>query len=98
VFTHLPINAIVRCMSAVANALAPDGRFFASWFEAREPAWLAPLVHAPGDVVTHYDRDPFHYAFAEIEWMARLAHLRATRIGDWNHPRGQQMASFTRDD
>lgn len=97
-FTHLPMNQIVRCLVEVARVLARGGRFFATWFEAPQPAWLHPIVHTPGDIVTEYDSDPFHYAFAELEWMARSAHLRAVRIGDWNHPRGQKMAVFTRDE
>lgn len=94
VFTHLPMNAIVRCLAEVRGTLAPGAAFYATYFEAPRPAWLEPVAHAPGDIVTHYDRDPFHYAFDEIAALARFAGLTATRIGDWGHPRGQRMAAF----
>ena len=94
VFTHLPMNAIVRCLAEVGATLAPGAVFYATYFEAPRPAWLAPLAHAPGDIVTQYDSDPFHYAFDEIATLARFAGLAARRIGDWGHPRGQRMAAF----
>lgn len=93
-FSHLPMNKIVRCLCEVARVLAPGARFHASFWEAPHPAHLAPLTHAPAGIVTRYDADSYHYAFAEIAWMAGLAGLRAELVGDWGHPRGQQMASF----
>lgn len=93
-FTHLPMNPIVRCLVEVARTLALDARFYASYFEAPAPACLEPLRQPPGEIVTHYDRDPFHYAFDELQAMARLAGVRVERVGEWQHPRGQRMAAF----
>lgn len=45
---------------------------------------------------SHFDSDPFHQSVDEIEYMANLAGLEMTVIGDWGHPRQQQMALFTR--
>jgi SAM-dependent methyltransferase len=93
-FTHLPMNHIVRCLVEVRTALAPGGRFFASYFEAPACAHLQPLRHATGGIVTRYDADPFHHAFDELAWLASIAGLRAQRIGKWAHPRGHSMAMF----
>jgi cyclopropane fatty-acyl-phospholipid synthase-like methyltransferase len=95
VFTHLPMNHIIRCLCEVAKVLRRDARFYASYFDAPSSAFLAALRHTPGDIVTQYDSDPFHYSFAEMEWMAQSAGLRVERIGGWNHPRDQQMLAFT---
>lgn len=95
-FTHLPMNAIVRCLAAVGPTLAPGARFHASYFEAPAAVWIEPLPQAPGAIVTHYDRDPYHYAFAELRLLAGLAGLAVERVGDWQHPRGQRMAAFFR--
>lgn len=95
-FTHLPMNSIVRCLCEVGCVLAPGARFHASYFEAPAPAWLKPLRQSPGEIVTHYDRDPYHYAFAEMRTMADLAGLHVERTGGWSHPRGQLMAAFFR--
>ena len=94
VFTHLFANHIIRCLAEVREVLAPEGRFFATFFLAPHSAHLAPIVHQPGGVKTEYDRDPFHYSPDEIRTMAKLANLRAEIIGDWNHPRAQQMLMF----
>jgi len=95
-FTHLPMNSIVRCLVEVARTLAPGARLYASYFEAPAKAWLEPLRQPPGEIVTHYDHDPFHYAFDDIRLMADLAGVGVERVGEWRHPRGQLMAAFFR--
>lgn len=96
VFTHLTMNHIVKCLVEVRRTLDPRGRFFASCFEAPTRAYLAPLAHSPGGIVTSYCADPYHYALEEMQWMADLAELHVERIGDWGHPRAQQMLAFSR--
>jgi SAM-dependent methyltransferase len=94
VFTHLFANHIIRCLVEVREVLAPEGRFFATFFLAPHSVHLAPIVHQPGGVKTQYDCDPFHYSLDEIRAMAKLTDLSAEIIGDWNHPRAQQMLMF----
>lgn len=96
VFTHLPINPILRCLKNVADCLAPEGVFYASYFAAPTAAHLEPIIHQPGGVQTFPDADPFHYSVTELEWMASVAGLAVTDIGEWGHPRAQQMAAFSR--
>jgi cyclopropane fatty-acyl-phospholipid synthase-like methyltransferase len=95
VFTHLPMNHIIRCLCEVAKVLGAQARFYASYFDAPANAHLTPIKHAPGDIVTNFDTDPFHYSFAEIQWMAQSAGLTVERIGGWEHPRDQQMLAFS---
>jgi len=95
VFTHLPMNSIIRCLSEMRAVLKPEGVFYATFFEAPSPAYTGTITHQPGEVVTNYDSDPFHYSFVEIEFMAEAAGLHATLIGDWNHPRNQKMLAFS---
>lgn len=95
VFTHLPMNHILRCLAEARKCLTPGGVYYASYFEAPTCVHLAPLAHQPGGVVSHFDQDPYHYSFAEVAWMAAHAGLRAQRIGEWNHPRNQMMAALT---
>jgi hypothetical protein len=47
-------------------------------------------------VKTEYDRNPFHYSVQEMRAMAKLADLSVEFIGEWNHPRGQEMLAFSR--
>ena len=58
-----------------AQSPAAEARFFASYFEAPAAAYLEPLEHAPGNIVTNYDADPYHYAFEEVQWMAGIAQI-----------------------
>jgi cyclopropane fatty-acyl-phospholipid synthase-like methyltransferase len=96
-FTHLPMNNIVRCLVETRKVLAPHATLFATYFEAPAPAFLDPLTHTPGDMVTHYDVDPYHYAFEEFRMMAAIAGLRVEHIGPWGHPRDQRMLAFYRE-
>ncbi len=94
VFTHLFANHIIRCLAEVRDVLAPEGRFFATFFLAPHSVHLVPIVHQPGGIKTQYDRDPFHYSLDEIRAISKLTDLSAEIIGDWNHPRAQQMLMF----
>lgn len=96
VFTHLPMNHIVRCLIEVRKVLKPAGAFYASYFEAPSTAYLAPLPHPRGGIVTSYDADPYHHAFDEVRWMAGTAKLEVEPIGEWGHPRDQRMLCFRR--
>jgi cyclopropane fatty-acyl-phospholipid synthase-like methyltransferase len=94
VFTHLPMNSIVRCLAETRAVLRAGGVFYASFFEAPGHPHLAPLPHSPGGIVTHYDADPYHYAFAQMQWMADAAGMAVELIGPWEHPRDQRMLAF----
>jgi cyclopropane fatty-acyl-phospholipid synthase-like methyltransferase len=95
VFTHLYANHIGRCLVQVKKTLAPGGKFFATFFLAPRPLHLEPIDWGePGRIVTHFDRDPFHYSLAEMEMLAGYAGLSVEYIGDWAHPRHQKMLCF----
>jgi cyclopropane fatty-acyl-phospholipid synthase-like methyltransferase len=94
VFSHLPMNHIIACLVRTRQVLRPGARLYASYFEAPAKAWLAPLAHPPGDMVSNYSSDAYHYAFEEMQWMADTAQLNVERVGEWGHPRGQMMLAF----
>ncbi len=92
--THLYSNHIQICLARVARVLVPGGRFYVTFFEAPVSASLEDLTHAPGEITTSYAHDPFHQSFEELAILAARVGLRAERIGDFGHPRGQRMAVF----
>lgn len=94
VFTHLPMNQIVRCLVETKKVLKPRGQFYATFFEAPHAAYLNPLKHSPGDVTTHYDADPFHYSLSEMKALAEISGIRLELHEAWSHPRGQKMLRF----
>lgn len=95
-FSHLPMNVIIRGLVAARENLTPHGKYYATFFLAPSSAYLEEITHEPGEITTYYDSDPFHYSWSEIEFMARSANLEAKLIGGWNHPRNQQMVQFCR--
>jgi len=101
VFSHLKWNSIFRALAAVSSELAPAGRFYATFFRGPEGAERFEPRSAPAHEgytlhITTADADPFHYAFADFEYMCQQLRLEVDDIGDWGHPRGQQMLRFTR--
>ncbi len=95
VFTHLPWNSILRCLVEIQAVLAPDGKFYATFFEDTDGSHKTSVMeHDPGGIVTHPDNDPYHYEFSVFEDLARRAGLEAEYIGGWNHPRAQRLMVF----
>jgi SAM-dependent methyltransferase len=96
VFTHLPFNAIMRCLSEMQDVLHPGGAFFTTFL----PNTGRRLRHddiprAHRDL--HLDRDPYYYDPDIFRWAVEGSTLRFTLHGDWGHPRGQQMLVFRKD-
>jgi SAM-dependent methyltransferase len=98
VFTHLPLNSIIRCLMAVEEVLEPGGRFFATFFENPEGKRRVEPIHhrtATGEeLVTYFDRDPYHYDVDTFRWICRDTRLDVTPMGEWGHPRDQRMLLF----
>lgn len=93
-FTHLSFNTIVRCLTRARENLLPHGVYYSSFFQAPYPASLEPIRQYPGGILTRYDSNPFHYSTEELACAATLAKLELNVVGQWGHPRNQQMASF----
>ena len=102
VFTHIPLNSIIRCVMNIDKALVPGGRCYATFFENPlgkfnlEP--LEPAIVAQDGLkfVTHFDRDPYHYDFGTFEWICEGTSLTVEYLGDWGHPRDQRMMVFVK--
>jgi SAM-dependent methyltransferase len=92
VFTHLPANHVSRCFGEMAKVLKPGASFHFTYFEAPRARWLEPIVHEPGGITSHADRDPFHYSREELRALADAQCLGVEFVGDWAHPRDQRMA------
>jgi SAM-dependent methyltransferase len=96
VFTHLPLNSIMLCLMRMEHALRPGGQFYATFFEnAGGKRNLADITQAE-TVVTHFDRDFYHYDFGTFEWICDETSLKAEYVGSWDNPRNQKMLLFTK--
>jgi SAM-dependent methyltransferase len=94
VFTHLPLNSIIRCLMEIDRALAPGGQFYATFFLNERGKLNLDDVQQTPDVVTHFDRDFYHYDVGTFEWICEGTGLSVEYLGDWQNPRNQKMLLF----
>ena len=106
VFTHLPLNSIIRCLMNMEQALRPGGEFYASFFE--NPAGKRNLLPIPRPVVgrdaetrrrgssSYFDQNPYHYDLDTFRWICDGTQLQVEYLGGWNHPRDVKMLLFKR--
>ena len=96
VFTHLPLTYLRLCLERVSQVMLPASKFYASFFFAPEISQVSlPCLQAV-DVVTYADRDPYHYCVEDIIDACKGLAWDMAVIGEWGHPRNQQMVEFTR--
>lgn len=95
VFTHLPVNDIARCLVNIRRVLEPGGRFFATYFAGPRHGWSEKQA-LPCGITTYGDSDPFHYHISLLQYLVEGLGLEVRDLGDWGHPRQQQMLEFTR--
>jgi SAM-dependent methyltransferase len=102
-FTHLDINAILRCILSVERVLKPGGTFFATYFRSpsgtRDPAVLSAAEHPTSDgmrVTTSVDADPYHYGFDLFEWLCEPTSLTVQEAPNFQHPRDQRMLALVK--
>jgi cyclopropane fatty-acyl-phospholipid synthase-like methyltransferase len=93
-FTHLPLGAFGSCLHTICAYLAPGAKFYATFFVA--PYNTPSLQHDRGGIITYADRDPFHHPKEAIIEQAIYRSWQARFIGEWGHPRDQQMFEFSR--
>jgi hypothetical protein len=96
VFTHLPLNTIMRCLAEIEKVLEEGGRFYATFFENPGRRLSVSDIEEPDGFVAHLDRDPFFYDPDVFRWCVEGSALSCTLIGDWGHPRNQKMLLFTK--
>jgi hypothetical protein len=98
VFTHLPLNAIHRCLVRVSEALRDGGVFYATFLDnPGDPHDLSPIEYPQPDVpttVTYPDRDPYRYHVRFFEDLIKGLPLKLDHIGEWGSVRGQSMLAF----
>lgn len=93
VFTHLRRERIELCLNNLRKKFN-GGAFFATFFFAGKSEYSSPLKQKRG-IVTHPDQDPFHYTEEQIRDIAKNTNWQCEIIGDFEHPRNQQMLKFT---
>ena len=93
-FPFRPFNTVARCIASVVRKLAPNGRFYATWFENPDPANFEPIVQ-PGGITTFPDAEPYHYPFALIASVCEAVGATAARVAG-NPPGGGSILVISR--
>jgi SAM-dependent methyltransferase len=97
VFTHLPVNSIVRCLVEMAKVLRPGGRFYATIYENPQGKRYLGEIQQSERVVSYPDRDKYHYDLDTLLCACEDTGLTMSYEGDWDHPDNQKMVVFSRD-
>lgn len=92
-FTHLRQNTIELCLRRLRPRMVPGGLFQATFFPAPEGAPDTGLEQRDG-IVTFPHKDPYHYTLDQIATMARRTGWQFRWVGEFGHPRGQNLAEF----
>ena len=98
VFTHIPLNDIIKCLIRMEKALKSGGVFYATFFEANSKRDIYPIAQVDEDsvVITNQGKDPYHYPLDVFRWICEDTELEVEYIGEWGHPRAQKMLKFTK--
>lgn len=96
VFTHLPVNIIQRCLINIEQVLKPGGKFYATFFETERKFSISSVNQQNSGLVTHMDKDPYHYHISLFKYLTEGSSLKMKYIGDWGHPRNQKMICFSK--
>lgn len=83
-FTHLVPDDIVMCLDNLRRFVEPGHILYAT-FNAGDTSTNINRSHA---------RASFRYSKREMAGFGERHGWKATFIGDWNHPRGQQMMRY----
>lgn len=91
VFTHMSLNWVRLCLHRVAQVVHPDARVFAT-FNERPKNY--PIDGVRGRRYT--ERNVYWYYRDDLRWASSFGPWEFRYIGDWGHPREQNMVEFTR--
>lgn len=93
-FSHLSADYIRLCLSRLRANMANDGKLFATLFLVPEKHPASTPSSRPLGIQTFDHKDPYHYRFAQIEKLCQGLAWQPVLLGDWQHPRDQQMVLF----
>ena len=85
-FTHLPSELINTCFIKLKDYFDKKGVFFATYFISESINDNPKIAH---------DHGIFKYTIEEVKQFGNTNGWNVEFIGDWNHPRNQQIVKYT---
>jgi len=95
-FTHLSLNRIRRCLARLAPCMASGRHLYATCYLLADDHDREIPQHHAGGAVSHSDRSFYHYDMRDFAFVVGDLPWTVEYFGDWGHPRGQTMLTFTR--
>jgi hypothetical protein len=86
-FSHLRKRQVRQCLQNLFLQAAPGCKFYATFNETTRPIFYWRSSHSSRR---------FDYPRHELMWIGEKAGWRPHFIGDWKHPRDQQMLLFVK--
>lgn len=84
-FTHLPPDMINDCFKKTYTFMKKGGRFFATYFISKQELKNPEVPH---------DRLGYWFTKEKVTEFGVKNNWKVNFIGDWNHPRGQQIVEY----
>jgi SAM-dependent methyltransferase len=97
VFTHLPLNSIIRCLVEMSRVLNPGGKFYATIYENPHGKLHLGDIRQNETGTSHYDYDLYHYDLDALRYACEGTGLSFAYEGEFEHPNNQMMVVFTRE-
>lgn len=86
VFTELPARHVFLCLSKLAQSADRGCRLYATF-----------VPEAAGRAAEKFEpQQPIRHSREELELLGSMTGWESVYMGDWGHPRGQQMMEFVR--
>ena len=96
VMTHLPLNFIRICLENTEAYFKLGGKLFITFFELPEDIRFADQYTNAEGVLTQGFKDNYHYYASDMLGAADGTGWTPRYIGNWQHPRGQNVIEYTR--
>lgn len=92
--THLQEAQIRLCLGRLFPKMNREGRLFATFFLVPETHPVGMPYEHPHGIVSFDDKDPYHYRFSQLRQFCEKLPWVPLLVGQWDHPRDQQMVLF----
>ncbi len=96
VMTHLPLNYLKICLQNSARYFKSGAKLFLTFFELPVEELFSEKYTNDKGISTIGFKDPYHYYADDMLFSAHGTPWKARYVGDWEHPRGQQMIEYTK--
>ena len=98
-FSHLSVNSIALCLRNLAPKMVPGGKYLSSMIihpgddDTNAYDW-SYLGTEGSQVVSYFNKDPFHYSLASLESLSELrTNFSIVKVHDYGHP-FQKLVEF----